>query len=126
MNEYRCRWEQGAVQAHLHLVVVGDDQFEADLARDFGFRETRDATIDAHHQRDAGPGERANPLGVQPVPFGKSERNVELDVRAEFAEDAEHDGRAGHAVHVVIAVDADAALVLDRPHNSFGGRFHAR
>ena len=66
------------------------------------------------------------PRAVQPVAFGQPQRDVELDGRAELAEDAEEDGRAGHAVHVVVAVDADAPLAGNCLCDAFGRFGHAR
>ena len=126
VNQNRGRGQKRPVQPHLHFVVVGDDQFQPYFTRDFRFGQAGDSAVHADDERNAGLSQFANLLAVQPVALGKSQRNVELHVRAEFAEHAEEDRCAGHTVYVVVAVNADAPLVGHGLCDSLGGGLHTR
>src|SRR3712207_7594009 len=57
-------------------------------------------------------------VGVEAVALLQAVRHVELDGGAEQLEGLHEDGRAGRAVHVVVAVDADAPAGRSEEHTS--------
>ncbi len=105
---------QGPRQLVVRLVVVGDDEVDAKLARAIRGLGRPDATIDRHDD--------ASPIGMEPVdgrrlqpvavanPVGQEMRHVGPQ-QLEGA--THHDGR-GDAVHVVVSVDGDSLPSLDR------------
>ena len=102
--------------------MVGDDQVQAELPRQRGLLDAGDAAIDGDHQSP--PCRRASDadgLGVQPVAFVDAVRNVIADLGAEHLQAEPEDGRAGHAVDVVIAVDDDPLSGGDRLVDPPGG-----
>ena len=64
--------QQRPVESDLHLVVVGDDQFQTELARDLRLRDAGDAAIDADDERHATLAPvRGACSRVQPVALGE-------------------------------------------------------
>ena len=112
-------WRFGLITATRHrqlvvrLVVVGDDQVDAELARAPRGLDAADAAVDRDDQRHA--------VGVQPIdrrrlqavavaqPLGDEVH----DVAAEHLERAAEDHGRGDAVDVVVAVNRDALAAGD-------------
>src|SRR5438552_176368 len=104
------------------MVVVGDDEIDAELARERGLAHGGDAAVDGHDDARPIRGELAERLAVEAVPLLVAVRDVRADDRAELAERTDEDRRAGDAVDVVVPVDDDALAsrertveALDRP-----------
>ena len=97
-------------------VMVGDDQLEAELARQIGLGHGRDAAIDRDDQ--LGPVLGRQPperLGIDPVALVDPVGDVVVDVlRPGQAEAGPEDARAADAVDVVIAIDDDLPALADR------------
>ena len=108
----RMHDDGGGRQLTLALVVIGDDQFEAQLVRFRGFVEARDAAIDGDDELRAVGLELLKRLRIQPVALFQAVRHVEIRFGADVAESLEEDGRSGHAVGIVVAVHRDAAAGL--------------
>ena len=104
-------------QLGVRLVMVGDDQVDAQLGcPPCGLVFTNPA-VDRDDERHA--------LGVQPFEPGRLQAiavaalgNVVHDARAEQFERAPQDDGRRHAVHVVIAVDRNPLLPRDRAHDA--------
>src|SRR5437870_11618443 len=104
------------------MVVVGDDEIDAELAREQGLANDGDAAGDGNDAARPIRGELAERLAVEAVPLLVAVRDVRADDRAELAERTDEDRRAGDAVDVVVPVDDDALAsrertveALDRP-----------
>jgi hypothetical protein len=106
--------------------MVGHDEFDPHFARDFGFEETGDSAIDTDDHIHADTGKLTESLAVESIPFGKANRYVELDIRPKFPEHPEENGRPRHAIHIVIAVDADPPPVGHGAYDPFRGFGDAR
>ena len=115
MNDRRGLGERGP-----GLVMIGDDQFQAELAGQGGLLDAGDAAIDRHQQVRLAVAPGADGVGVQPVALLDAVRHVVGRLGAEHLQAQPEDGRAGHAVDVVIAVDDDPLAgghgVADPPH----------
>ncbi len=113
-------------QRLLELVVVGDDQFQPEALRLLRLFQAGDAAIDGDDQRGAVRRDLPQRIAVESVTLFEPVRHVQVRRGAEQAEDVEEDGGAGHAVHVVIAVDAQAAAGTDGGEDAVGCLGHAR
>ena len=107
-------------QRVLHLVVVGDDQLQPQPARLLGLGQAGDAAIDRDHQFRALFRDLAKRPGVEAVALFLAMGNVDVGPGPEQVERLQEDGRAGHSVHVVIAVDVDAPALVDGVEDSLG------
>ena len=108
------------------LVMIGDDQVDAELARAQRRLGAADAAVDRDDQRHA--------FGVQPIdrrrlqavavaqPFGDE---VD-DVAAEQLERAPQDDGGRDAVDVVVAVDGDPLALRQRPLEALDARLACR
>ena len=111
-------------QLGVRLVVVGDDEVDAELARPERRLGAADAAVHRDDERDA--------FGVQPLdrrrlqavavahPFG----NEVHDVAAEQLERAAQDDGGRDAVDVVVAVDGDALLARDGGQDAIDRDLH--
>ena len=91
-------------------MMVGDDQFQAQLAGPVRLRPRCDAAIDGDDHLRPALGQRAQRLAVQAVAFVDAMRHVVADFGREHAcRHRYNNGRAAHAVDVVVAVDHDPA-----------------
>ena len=115
----------GLGQLRAGLVVVGDDQFDAQFAGEVRLVDAADAAIDGDEQFALVGGQRADGLGVQSVAFVDAMGDVVADVGAEQFQAEPEDGGAGHAVDVVIAVDDDSPSCGDGGMDAAGGLFAA-
>ena len=96
------------------LVVIDDDDIDAELAR---FRQRLDAggaAIDRHQERGAARGERAHRLDIRAVAFEQTVGNVDQRLEAGVAQKAREQRRRSGAVDIVIAEDGDGLAALDR------------
>src|SRR2546425_12288757 len=96
------------------MVVVGDDEIDAELAREQGLAHGGDAAVDGHDDARPVRGELAERLAVEAVALLVAVRDVRADDRAELAERPDEDRRAGDAVDVVVPVDDDALASRER------------
>src|SRR2546425_12289499 len=96
------------------MVVVGDDEIDAELARERGLPHGGDAAVDGPDDARPVRGELAERLAVETVPLLVAVRDVRADDRAELAERTDDDRRAGDAVDVAVPLD-DAALASREP-----------
>ena len=111
---------RGLGQTGAGLVMIGDDQVQAEPPRQGGLLDAGDAAIDRQQQVRLAVAPGADGVGVQPVAFLDAVRHVVGHFGAEHLQAQPEDGRAGHAVNVVIAVDDDPLAgghgVVDPPH----------
>ena len=107
-RQSRMNDRRGLGQTKAGLVVVGDDQFDAQFPGEDRLVDAADAAIDGHQQFALVGGQRADGLAVEPVAFVDAMGNVVAHVGAEQFQAEPEDRRAGHAVDVVIAVDEDS------------------
>ena len=115
MDDHVGRRELGADR-----VVVGDDQLDAQLARERGLGDRRDAAVDRDDQRvRLRLGQLAEGLGVDAVAFLDPVRDVVDDVAGTGQLQAgPEDARAADAVDVVVAVDDDRSGPRGSPGRS--------
>ena len=113
-------------QLQIGLVMVGDDQIDRQFARAARRLDAADAAIDGYHQRHAIGMQPVEGFGLQPVavfqPVGKKVH----DVGAEHLERAAKDDRRGDAVAIVVAVNGDALVPLNRGEDPLHRRSHIR
>ena len=113
---------RGVGQLGARLVVVGDDQLDAQLAGQGRLFHAGDAAIHGDDQLGPVGGQAADGLGVQPVAFVDAMGDVVAGLGAEQFQAEPEDGRAADAVDVVVAVDGDRPPGRDRVEDPLGGR----
>ena len=96
------------------LVVVGDDQIEAELAGPGGRLVAADPAVHRDHQAGALGVQAVDRGRLQPVPVPEPLGDEVADVAAEQLDRAAEDDGGGDAVHVVVAVDGHALPRGDR------------
>ena len=115
---------QRARQVHVGLVVVGDDQVEAQLARALRGLHPADAAVHGDDEQRA--------VGVQPLDRRRLQAVAVLqplgdevdDVGADELQRPAQDHRRGDPVHVVVAVHGDAFPARDRAEDAVHGGRH--
>ena len=115
-----CTIAAAAGSSARELVMVGDDQLQAQLAGRLRLGQAGDAAIDRDDQRRPALGQRPQRLVVQPVAFFEPIGHVVRHIGPEQPQADNEDRRAGHAVGVVVAIDDDLSLVADGRMNSVG------
>ena len=90
------------------VVVVGDDEIDAEVPGELGFGNGRHTAVDRHDDLRPIGGELAEGRRVQAVALLIAVRDVRAHRDPEVPECADEDGRAGDAVDVVVAIDDDA------------------
>ncbi len=100
--------------------MVRDNQLQPKAFGLFRLVQAGDAAIDGDDQRDAGRRDLAQGLVVEAVALVEPARHVQIDLGAEQAEALEQEGGAADAVHVVVAVDAEAAALAHGLENARG------
>ena len=98
---------RGVGQLRARLVMVGDNQIDAQLPGKRRLFHAADAAIDRDDQIDFFRRFRADRLGAQPVTFVEPVGDIIAHVGPQQFQAHIEQGRAGHAVDVVIAVDAN-------------------
>ena len=106
-------------------MVVGDDDVHAQF---FGQRRhVHGVDAAVHGEQQAGVlRQGAHGLLVEAVALAVAVGQVGANVRAQRGQVQAEDGRGGDAVHVVIAVDADALALCQRRAQAGDGFFHVR
>ena len=121
LSGYVQSWRLGLMtatrvgQRALGLVVIGDDEIDAELARPPRGVGAANAAVDRHDDVDL--------LGVQPIDRRRLQavavaqplRDEVDDLAAEHLERAPEDDGRGDAVDVVVAVDRDPLAARQRP-----------
>ena len=119
----------GQLAVALRVVVIGDDQINAELSCDLGFFDRRDAAVDADDDVGALGRERFDGLGVEAVALFESVGDVGPDVGVRAADGHEgvvEDRRGGDAVDVVVAIDHDLLAGLEWRKYPLAGPIDAR
>ena len=115
----------GGGKLRFELVMVGDDQLQAEAAGGLGLGHAGDAAVDRDHDRRAPGGDLGQGLGVEAVALFEPVRHVDFDGAAGQLQGLLEDGGAGDAVDVVVAVDADLAPAAGGVEQAVGGLAHA-
>ena len=110
----------------VRLVVVRDDQIEAELARAAAPPPRANAAIDRHDDARAGGVQPIDRRRLQSVAVAQAIRNEVHDFAAEHFDRAAQDHGGRHAVDVVVAVDGDALASRDGAEQPIDGRAHVR
>ena len=105
-------------QLGVRLVVIGDDQVDAELARAARGVGAANAAVDRHDERDAVGVQPLDRRRLQAVAVAQPLRDEVDDVGAEQLERAAQDHRRRDAVDVVVAVDGDPLPARDRAPGS--------
>ena len=113
-------------QRRVRLVMVGDDQIDAELAGAARRLDAADAAIDGDHEHDA--------VGVQPFDRGRLQavavaqplRDEVHDVSAEHLERAPQNHRRRDPVDVVVPMDCDPLPPRDGAHDAIDRHAHVR
>ena len=105
-------------------VVVGDDDLQAKSPGGRHLLDGGDAAVDGEHEPVAVLGELLQGLAREPVALLETARQVPADIGSELPEAADGEHRRADAVHVVVAVDADAGPVGDRLVDELARTFH--
>ena len=106
------------------LMVIDDDDIDAEL---FGLLERLDAgraAIDADQKRCAALGKRAHRFDIRAVAFEQAVGNVDDRLDAALAQIARQQRRRGGAVDVVIAENGDALAARHRVGNALRRFLH--
>lgn len=120
----RVEHRTGGRQLAARQMVVRDDDVE--LASALYRRNIRDRSDAAVH-RDEQVRLLRNLLerpAVEAVALRHAVGDVEVHLRAEFAQRPRQERRRRHAVDIVVAVDRDVLPLLQRPHNARDGLVH--
>src|SRR5260370_33058151 len=99
-------------QGLARLMMIGNDQFEAQALGLLGLFEAGDATVHRDHHLGAAGRDLPEGFAVQAVTFLQAMGNVEVRLASQKPESLEKNGAAGDAVNVVVAVYANPAIVL--------------
>ena len=102
------------------FVMVGDNQLQTDLPSCFGLSDAADSTIDRNHHRRASVRQLAERVVVQAITLVQAIGDEVADVGAQQSEAVKEQRRSGHSVGVVVAIDDDSAVGLDRRRNPVG------
>jgi hypothetical protein len=108
------------------VVVVGDDQFQAELPRPHGLGHAGDAAVDGDHDLGTPGRERLERFGVEPVALLEPVGHVPTRRRIDRLEAAHQDRRGAHAVGIVVAIDHDRPPGPRGRQQPFGCRRDAR
>ena len=106
------------------LVMVGDDQIDAELARPARRIGAADPAVHRHDERDAVRVQPFDRRRLQPVAVADALRNEVHDVGAEQLERPAQNHRGRDAVDVVVAVDRDPLLARDGGHDAIDRDAH--
>jgi hypothetical protein len=98
--------DRGVRQPFLDLVVVGDDQLQAQPAGLLRLGQAADPAIDRNHHRRPRLGDLPQGFGVEPVALLQAVRHVEVGLAPQQAQGLPEDSRPREAVHVIVAVHA--------------------
>ena len=112
-------------QGFAGTVVVGDDDIHAQAAGERGHVHGVDAAVYAH-QKVGIRSQRAHGLFIQAVAFALAVGQVDARFRAQGAQVQKKNGRGAYAVHIVIAIDADALARRQRRLQARHGPVHVR
>ena len=127
-GEARMHEHVGVRERVAEGVVIGDDEFEAELTGPRRLGDARDAAIDRDDEARSLGGERLERRGVESValldPVGHVPDAAAIRRRRargiECLEAVGEDRRGAHAVGVVVAIDDDAAARPDRREDAVG------
>ena len=108
-------------QHRRELVMIGDDDLQSECRRLGDFLDGTDAAINADDPLHAVVREFPKRLAVQTVAVDDAVRHMEFDFRVQDRQQSHQDRGAGGAVHVVVAVDADALIRADGGKQFLGG-----
>ena len=116
-----CR---GVGQGLLALVMIRNDQIDAQRIGVGGFLHTGDAAVHGDDQRHAGFRERADRLAAQAVALLGAAGDVHDRVRAAGAQIVGQKAGGGDAVHIIIAVYRNLFAVGQRAGDALNGLVH--
>ena len=125
-GEPRMHEHVGLGQRLGKVVMVGDDQFEAEVPGDFRLGDASDAAVDCHHEARALRGERRQSLGVEAVALLLPAWHIPNGLRVDRLQAADQDRRRAHAIGVVVAVDHDLSSSPRRGEDAVGRLGYAR
>ena len=108
----------------LALMVIGDYEIEPEASGKNRLLGGGDAAVDRDDEGTALFPELLQSGGVQPVAFVVAVGNVPAAVHSAAAQIVREKTGGGDAVHVVIAVDRDPFLSLNREENPVAGFLH--
>ena len=113
--------ERGRQRA-FRLVMIGDDQIDAELVRAPRRLGAADAAVHRHDDARALRVQAIDRRRLQAVAVAHPLGQEVDDIAAEQFDHAAQDDRGGHAVDVVVAVHRDALFPRDRAHQAIDGR----
>ena len=108
----------------LALVVVCDDQLEAQLFCVFGLFFSGDATVHRDEQAAALVVEGLDGRLVEAVAFAQTVRDVIGAVGTHFSQILDHDAGGGDTIHIIVAVNGDLLFVFDGLTDLVNGLVH--
>jgi hypothetical protein len=115
----------GVGQFGAEVVMVGNDELQAQVARGLRLGGAGDAAIDRDDHGRAALGQRGEGLAVEPVALVQPMRHVVADLGAGEPQRLPKDRRAAYAVGIVVAVDDDGPPLVNRVAHALGGLFGA-
>ncbi len=111
-------------QVILGVVVVADDQVEAHLAGVLRLARGANAAIHADHHAHAVGIQGIQGIIVEAVTFIEAVGDLFAGVGAHPVQHLHQQGRAGDTVHIIIAVDRDGFVILQRAQQALHGGVH--
>ena len=105
-------------------MVIGDDDFHAELIRTFDRHDVGYAAIDGDEQVGFLASQLLDCFDIQAEALVMAVRDIDREVReADPAEEVVHHDRAGYAVGVIVGVYGDALAFFDGLNDPVGGFF---
>jgi hypothetical protein len=95
------------------MVMVGNDQIDADRARMGGFAHIADAAIDGDQQANPFTGKRIDGLDIQAIPLTDAVWNIGQNQPAHGADRLHQQRHCGHAIGIVIAVHRHQLVIVN-------------
>jgi hypothetical protein len=105
-------------------MVVGDDQLKPERAGSHRLGNTGDPAVDRDNEPSPLLLDRCQSPGIEPVALIKAVGHIPEEVCIERLQAARQNGRRGHPISVVVAVDAQPLPRFDRGHDPVGGLRH--
>src|SRR5262249_14497043 len=115
--DYDCCLRQDLFE----LGMVGDDEVQTESPSLIRLSKTADPAVHRDNYFDPGVGDLADGAAIEAVAFFEPMGNIEIGLGAEQVERRPQDRGARSAVHIVVAVNANASAPMNGIQDYVGG-----